>query len=425
MPDNRWFISYLMSSMASGITNPMIPLFVVVYLHSNVFFVGLASAVSSAASVPALIFWGDLSDSVSKRKIFVLIGFFGAFVSFLPVVFVRDIYQYLAILIAFQVVAMASVPVSTIMLLEQNDRSVWPQIISKFSMTSGIGSVLGLGLGTALITFYYRPSALPYVYIVSSMIYLIAGIMALKFIHEPSRNLNRNAIPANTFRVIERTRYFPTAVIHFMRLNGKNNGHRLDRNLVMFIAMTAFLMFGFQIFFVPYPVMVINFGANNTLIFLMYMFNSAFSTVSFIFSGRIVERIGGKTALFLAVTARIIIFGLSALIPGITSRDIAIISAVGIYSFLGGIWSIISVSQTNYVSRNATQQTRGKAIGLYNSLLGVGQIFGGLVSGEVTTLFGYSADYLMASTVITIGMIIILKIYRGEKLFTARSRPSI
>lgn len=412
-----------MSSMASGITNPMIPLFVVVYLHSNVFFVGLASAVSSAASVPALILWGDLSDAVSKRKIFVLIGFFGAFVSFLPIVFVHSIYQYLAILITFQVLAMASVPVSTIMLLEQNDRSVWPQIISKFSMVSGIGSVLGLGLGTALITFYYSPSDLPYVYIVSSAVYLIAGIMALRFIHEPRRILNRNAIQANTFRIIERPRYFPVAVIHYLRLNGKNNGHRLDRNLVLFIAMTAFLMFGFQIFFVPYPVMVIDFGANNTLIFLMYMFNSAFSTVSFIFSGRIVNRIGGKTSLFLAVTTRIMVFGLSSLIPNISSRDLAIISAVSIYSFLGGIWSIISVSQTNYVSKNATQQTRGKAIGLYNSLLGVGQIFGGLVSGEVTTLFGYSIDYIMAAAVITIGMVIILRIYRGERLFLTGMRP--
>ncbi|KAA8922672.1 MFS transporter [Thermoplasma sp.] len=425
MPDNRWFVSYLMSSMASGITNPMIPLFVVVYLHSNVFFVGLASAISSAASVPALIFWGDLSDAISRRKIFVLIGFFGAFASFLPILLVHDIYQYLVILIAFQVLAMASVPVSTIMLLEQNDRSVWPQIISKFSMISGIGSVLGLGLGTTLITFYYSPSDLPYVYIVSSAVYLIAGIMAIRFIREPERALNRNSIQASTFRVIERTRFFPAAVIHYLRLNGRKNGHRLDGNLVFFISMTAFLMFGFQLFFVPYPVMVIDFGANNTLIFLMYMLNSAFSTVSFIFSGRIVDRIGGKTALFLAVTTRIIVFGISSLIPGISSKDLAIISAVSIYSFLGGVWSIISVSQTNYVSKNATQQTRGKAIGLYNSLLGVGQIFGGLVSGEVTTLFGYSIDYLMAAAVITLGIAIIMRIYRGEKLFKARTRPIV
>ncbi|WP_061951338.1 hypothetical protein [Acidiplasma cupricumulans] len=54
---------------------PLIPLFIVVYLHSNVVFVGLVTSISSMASVPALIMWGDLSDKFKKRKIFILIGF--------------------------------------------------------------------------------------------------------------------------------------------------------------------------------------------------------------------------------------------------------------------------------------------------------------------------------------------------------------
>ncbi len=56
--DNRWFIGYVFSNLAAGLTTPLIPLFIVFYLKSNVEYVGLVSALASLASVPALIFWG-------------------------------------------------------------------------------------------------------------------------------------------------------------------------------------------------------------------------------------------------------------------------------------------------------------------------------------------------------------------------------
>ena len=76
-----WFASYLFSNVSSGLTSPLLPLFVVIYLHASVIDVGTISSIASAASVPALIFWGNLSDSIGKRKIFLLIGFFGSLLS--------------------------------------------------------------------------------------------------------------------------------------------------------------------------------------------------------------------------------------------------------------------------------------------------------------------------------------------------------
>ncbi|EQB70226.1 MAG: hypothetical protein AMDU1_APLC00069G0013, partial [Thermoplasmatales archaeon A-plasma] len=60
---HAWFISYLLSNVSGGLTSPLIPLFVVIYLHYSVVYVGIISSLSSAASVPALIFWGNLSIS--------------------------------------------------------------------------------------------------------------------------------------------------------------------------------------------------------------------------------------------------------------------------------------------------------------------------------------------------------------------------
>ncbi len=423
MSDNRWFYSYLFSSMASGVTNPMIPLFVVLYLKSNVFYVGLASAISSAASVPALILWGNLSDAISKRKIFVLIGFFGGFASLLMIVFVHTVYQFMGILILFQVVAMASVPVSTIMILESNTIEKWAGMISRFNMVSGIGSVLGLATGIAFITVDSDPIYLPYVYILSSIIYLVSAILAIFVIKEPSRILNRNRLGGiHTFRLLEKTRYFPSSLIHFMAVPFHRNGEKLSGNLKFFLFSTAFLMFGFQMFFVPFPVMVIKFDASTLDIFVMYMLNSLLSTISFIYAGRFVNRFGGKFSLVVSIVARIMVFGLASLIPVLLFGISALLVSITVYALLGGVWSIISVSQVNYVSKNAGQKNRGKAVGWYNSLLGVGQIFGGLASGYVSVILGYSMDFIISSIVITIGLVMILVGYRGESIVKMKNR---
>ena len=52
---NTWYLGYLTSNISGGLTTPLIPLFITVYLGMNVFYVGITSAIASAASVPALI----------------------------------------------------------------------------------------------------------------------------------------------------------------------------------------------------------------------------------------------------------------------------------------------------------------------------------------------------------------------------------
>ena len=81
--NNSWYLGYLASNAAGGLTTPLIPLFITFYLGLNVFDVGITSAIASSASVPALIFWGLLSDRYKKRKVFILVGFIGGFISYL------------------------------------------------------------------------------------------------------------------------------------------------------------------------------------------------------------------------------------------------------------------------------------------------------------------------------------------------------
>ena len=91
---DRWYYSFLPFNVAGGSTSPLIPLFVTEGLAGNVAQVGIISAISSLASVPANIIWGNLSDTLKKRKIFVLIGFIGLAIPLLLMGLSTDIQTY-------------------------------------------------------------------------------------------------------------------------------------------------------------------------------------------------------------------------------------------------------------------------------------------------------------------------------------------
>lgn len=418
---SRWFTSYLLSNIAAGITSPLIPLYVVIYLHSTVFYVGLVSSIASAAAVPSLIFWGNLSDYAGKRKIFILTGFLGSFFTLLQIIFVRDLSAYIIMLVSFQALAMAAVPVSTLIILETRQESEWPQVMSSFSMISSVGTVVGLGAGSVIIMYWHFSELLPIMYVIASFMYLAAAISAIALLPEPGSQLIRTRLHnLFSYRVIERGRHFPSYIIHIIPF-GKHRGESRSFSPVMkkYLFTTTFLMLGFQVFFVPFPVFIINFlHASESQVFAMYLLNSVLSMLTFRISGILVRNSGIRWTLSMGILPRIAIFAASGSLPFIVAfgRPVLVLSIV-FYGILGGLWSLISIGEVTSITRLAAKVNRGKAIGYYNSLLGVGQIGGAAISGVIASSLGYTVDFLTAAFVVLAGLIMIMRFYpdRGRK----------
>ncbi len=414
---NTWYSGYLASNLAGGLTTPLIPLFVTLYLGLNVFYVGITSATASAASVPALILWGQLSDRYRKRKIFIMIGFLGGFISLLPIVFAHSILPYILVLVAFQVVAMASVPVSTMILIENSSEDKWSGVMGKFNFVSSIGTVLGLASGTAFITFfsYLGSELLVYIYVISAFTYLVAAIIIFIVIPEPRRTVSRHALNnVHSVRIIERIRFFPSTVIHF--IGYKEGRVKTSRELKFFLFCTFFLMFAFQLFFVAYPVFMIEkLGAGDFEIFLLYILNSSLGAVTYQLTGRISTRLGTRNMLALALAVRTIVFGTIGLATMMMNQsDFWIVVSLLVYGAIGSMWSFIGIAETTSVSAMSAKSLRGKAIGYYNSLNGVGQIFGGVLSGIISLYLGYSVDFILAAVLVIIGASMILRLTPGK-----------
>lgn len=406
-----WYLGYIFSNMSGGLLTPMIPLFISFYFHQGVVTVGIASAMSSLASVVALILWGNMSDNLKKRKMFVLIGFMGSFVSLFLIMFMDTVMGYIGILVLYQFFAMAAVPVSTLLIIENEHESRWAKTVSVFSAISTIGTVGGLTLGLAIVI--NNPSSvfiLKFIYILASIIYLVAFILSYFLLRESTTTVKRSSISA-LFSIgnFERTRYAPSYILHIVKLFGTNRNVKLSSQVITYLILCGMLMIGFQIFFTPYPVFLIDkYNATEPIIYSMYLMNSAFSVVSFDMTGGYIKRVGLEKAIYIPLIIRSIVFAVTGIIPflGLYSYGYMII-VILVYGTMGFVWSFISIVQITKVTTMAHKNVRGRAIGYYNSILGSGQILGAFISGYFVSLYGYTGDFLLASAVVIISMVTI------------------
>lgn len=411
---NSWFISYLLANTSSGLMSPLIPLFVVVYLQASVVDVGLISSIASAASVPALIFWGNISDRVGKRKVFIFIGFFGAFLSLLLILITNSIGMYAITLIVYQALDMAATPVATLLILENTLEKKWPSVMANFNLVSYVGLVAGLGVGTVLLELYSGRNThfLPELYLISAFIYLGAAISALALLPEPRKKIPRYSkklLNYHFFRTVEKVKYLPDQVIH--TISFRKVGKKLAPRTKLYIFYTSLLMFGFQLFFIPFPVFFLNrLGGTESEVFIMYLLNNVASALAFRLTGRSIATMGVTKTLSFSLFSRVGFIGFTSFMAfALVGYSYSIPLAVFSYTMMGLFWSFISISWTTSISKLAVPENRGKAVGYYNSFLGVGQIASGVVSGLVAFTFGYGVGFFLAAFTVLIGGILLVR----------------
>ncbi|MCL4345879.1 MAG: MFS transporter [Candidatus Thermoplasmatota archaeon] len=408
-----WYSSYISSNLSAGLLNPMIPLFISIYFDRSVIFVGIASSLSSLSSVIALILWGNISDNVKRRKIFVLIGFLGSFVSLFLIAFIYTIYEYIGVLVMYQFFAMASVPVSTLLVIENENESQWARVVGSFSAISTIGTVLGLAFG--LVIVIQNPdsiSVLKNIYLISSLFYLVSFVLAFFLLRESTVTVRRNSIPEIfSLRMFERSRYAPSYVIHIIRLFGKKSPEKISSDLKLYLLVCIMLMLGFQLFFTPYPVLLIErFNASEPEVYMMYLLNSAFSVISFRMSSGYIRKRSLERAMYLPLSLRVVLFSATAIIPFFAFYSFQMmVIVILLYGFMGFLWSFISITQITTVTRMASSRLRGRAVGYYNSILGVGQILGALISGFLVSFVGFGYDFMISAAIVLLGLVAVAR----------------
>ncbi len=414
--EDRWYYSFLPFNVAGGSTSPLIPLFVTEGLAGNVAQVGIISAISSLASVPANIIWGNLSDTLKKRKVFVLIGFIGLAVPLLLMGLSTDIQTYYLANFILGAISAAAAPVGTVLVLESFDKKEWGKRLGDFSRVAGIGWLLGLTIGTIWLnaqTVGSTVAAMRMLFIVAAVLAMLSVALAWKWIKEPKAKVDRKEV-ASVVKLplisFERGRYTPTKVLHVLKISAKNlRPKNFPRNLkiyylVMFLAFTGFLTF-----YVGLPIFLSQrLGLSISEVFIVYVASSTVSALTYSQAGKWSYKIGSKRLQQISFAGRIILFPSMFLVTGLNLDFMSLLLVLcAMHALIGFCWANLSVAANILVSNMSYCDFRTESLGMYCSIQGIASILGSLLGGFIANYYGYLDTFLVASGFVVVALVLL------------------
>jgi MFS family permease len=422
----RWYISFFFSKMAGGATAPLIPLFVLTVLGGGVGAVTLAVVSVSIATVPAFILWGEYTDRNNQRRFPLVVGMAMTAVAFVVMGLSNGLGIFLLGNVLYGFFLAATVPTSTVLIMEHNTEAEWGQAVGRFTRISGMGWMMGMVLG--VVWFVLLPSSFP---LEASMrtFMLICGILsaaafaiAMMWVREPRAHYERRWLVEDLVALrtwtFERARYIPTRLVFTTKPRVIRKARTFlpgwGRDLDIYLVSTFVLFTGIQVFYVPFPVMLTDeLALGSSQIFLVYLASAVMAAMMYAWAGREVDQLGNRKAQLLAWAVRAILFPSFALAILLASWGYgweAFVLVLAINGMSGAFFSIVSVGGITTALDLSPIRGKGEAVGAYNSIIGLGMIVGGLTGGILASTVGYVAVAITTGVLSLVAIVLLLRV---------------
>ncbi|MFH0816704.1 MAG: MFS transporter [Methanobacteriota archaeon] len=409
----RWFYSYLPTNMAGGCFDSLLPIFVVLALNGSVADVSMISVGASAASVPALIFWGAATDSFKWRKHFLVAGFLGRTIAYIAMGLSVDVGHLLFANILMGLLSAASGPAMTILVFEMFSKDKWAEKTGLFNKIAGVGYIAGIAFGTVWLAFVPQwmgiAVALRALFIVNAVMALVGAWLAFTLVIEPEQKHSRDDFHEHVVQLmrwsVERTRYLPGKMFRWFRLsharvayNQKGDGH-----FGSFLASTFIYTIGAVSFFTIMPVYLLKeVHVDKTYVFALSFIQVLASTVLFSRFGKILDRVDKTKALLYAKLSRLGLFVSYAVAAPIAIWNplAAITVLIVIHLLLGVSWAVIGDTQLPIAVGSGPDENKGALAGTFNATVGLGAIAGGAFGGIVATILGFELSIIASAALV-------------------------
>ena len=419
----KWYFGHSLHYVADGGASTLIPLFLSATLGGSVSNVGVLSAATSSASVPSSIAWSELSDRIERRKMFILIDYFGAGLLFLLMGLATTFEQFLGLNILFGIVAAASVSMGTVIITETVEAKRWTKAIGTYTEFGGVGWIIGLllcGLWLeAGIRLFPAMDSLRVLFFILAAVTFIAGFIALRLVPDPKPKPfaphHVDKLVVFQGRIIERARHLPLWMYrrkyHEAMHEIRSAGATVPRPLKFYFLAVLLLFSGFTTVYTPFPIFLRNeMGAGWLEIFLLYIVSAVTSAFMYSRAGDIIQRLGERKTLIKVNLVRIFLFSsfgvISLVVAGGIRPDHTLLFAAlfGLQAAIGFFWAFVSVASTALVSKCAPPGSKGESLGLFNAIIAVGGISGALIGGEVANYLGYGAAFFAGVALVVLGI---------------------
>jgi DHA1 family multidrug resistance protein-like MFS transporter len=404
-----WFYAVIPYRLGVGLTATLLPLFVVQVVGGSVVDVGYVAALGPLVGVPASVMWGNVSDRLHRRRPFLILGFLGFAGSTMLLGLANSVGQVVVISMTGALLGTAVEPVASALVMDGLPEERWAESFGRFNQIGGWSFVAGLSVGMAWLAIWPRwwgmAMTMRGLFVLAGGTAFLSLALLLRFLPERASARRPGSFrPAMVGRlvvaVVEQALYHPSRLRYHMprpALLAELRDH-LRNALGRYYLATLLLFFTSALGLVPFPIFLTDvLGASSTQVFFIFLVKAVTDALFYVPMGRLVQKRSGISLLARASAARVAILGAFALIALLRPGAFGLVPVTLVHILTGVTWAAIAVSGTTVVAALAPKGQEGRAMGLYNSVIGLAWILGSLAGGWVAGTLGYTASFSVAA----------------------------
>jgi MFS family permease len=368
-------------------------------LHGSVIDAGLAATFFAAASIPAAIFWGFVTDRTHTRKRLVVWSYLliaGVLCAFF---FVKTIYGIILVYSVFSFISSAYATPLNLLIMETQPKASWASGFARFSMISSIGITLGYLLSAGWSDF------LPFhmLVIALSVLSLLSAALSVRMIKEPIALFERSMIVMVSHSFYQFILALPLLFLKIPRLMDFRRVFRgfkfgLTREPALIYLSTGAFYFAAGVFNTSLVPSLYASRISKGQVFSVLLAGMVLQTLAFNYLAPRLQKSGIRHTAVRGLTLRAACYGGFAIaafyLVGIPYLALALV----LYSLAAGIAYAYYYAASNVMVFNTLgRSNQGAALGVYSAVVGTTTMVGSFISGLISFYVGYYATFLASA----------------------------
>ena len=390
--------------MATGPVGTFAQLYIL-QLHGSVIAIGLSATLFAAASIPAAIFWGFVTDRIPTRKGLIVLSYVLIACLLFSFLLVRTVYGIIVLYSVFSFLSSAYATPLNLLIMESQPKASWASAFAEFSMISTVGVTLGLLLSAGWSYFF----PLRLLVITLGILSLVSAALSVQMIKEPAAVFERSMIVMVSHSFYHLILALPLLFLKLPKLmdfrrivRGARFGLTREPALI-YMSIGAFY-FASGIFNTSLVPSLNSANITNSQVFLVILVGSIVQTIAFNYLGRRIQKRGIRHTAAQGLVLRAISYGGFALAAAYLVRIPYLLSALVLYPLGAGIAYAYYYAASNVMVFNTLgRSNQGAALGVYSAVVGLTTMVGSFISGFISFYVGYYATFFAAALWLALG----------------------
>jgi MFS family permease len=393
-----WRLGFFFHETALGLLSVFIPLYVVAAagLGGSLVHLGIMTSAALFAGIPASYFWGYICDRTRRFKVYILLSFFSLSMILFAFAFIRNITLFVVLYVIMQMFHVAHESPKNVLVAEHYSRDEWQKSYARYEVLTETGWFLGLLLG--LLASVFSLSSQNILFLCSGL-NVAAFVASLFLVADPILIFERRLVGIEkkvdfTYRGVGAASqildgYSPTISVS-------------QESFLAFGVALVFFTLASSVFFTPLPVFFREqLGFPVTMVFMVYMLNSAGSIIGYLVAGRRSAVSGARTQISGIVFLRsALIFLLVIVIQLAVATTLLSELILILLGFAHAVFYILTLSLSMELippGKNAT----------FDVLVGIGAASGSFIGPFLANALGYLPEFVVAGTIFFIAFLVL------------------